>query len=175
MRNLILLCLLVTLALGCQKSDNAGKQMHFELEDLAPLKTISDSYKETLYVPIYRDVYHIDQLRLLPLTTTLSLRNMGITDSVYIYCVDHYNTQGKKIRQYMDDKSMLTLGPLESYDLVVVKKDKQGGTGDNFIVQWGRTTGDSQLLVEALMINTTGSQGLSVITEGKIIHQEYLK
>jgi len=70
---------------------------------------------------------------------------------------------------FMQPNMMLTLAPLETYDLVINNKQFQGGTGANFIVEWGRTSQKAKLLVQAVMVSTSGQQGLSFITEGHVI------
>lgn len=160
---------------ACSQSTENTERLHFKMEQLQALHTEDASYKERIYVPVYTDVFHIDQSKLFPLTVTLSLRNTSLKDTVYIYKVDYYNSMGKAIKQHIADKQMLALSPLESYDLVINKKTFSGDTGANFIVDWGRTCGNGQLMVQALMINTSGQQGLSFITDGKVISVDSCK
>ncbi|MCU4175777.1 DUF3124 domain-containing protein [Carboxylicivirga sp. N1Y90] len=164
----VLIVLIIVLSACSQTTENT-ERLHFKMDQLQALHAEDAIYKERIYVPVYTDVFHIDQSKLFPLTVTLSLRNTSINDTIYIYNVDYYNSKGKAIKQHIGDNSMLSLSPLESYDLVINKKTFSGDTGANFIVDWGRTCGSGQLMVQALMINTSGQQGLSFITDGKII------
>ena len=70
---------------------------------------------------------------------------------------------------------MLQLKPLESFELVIDKMTYSGDTGANFIIEYSSPENLSPLLVQALMINTSGQQGLSFITEGKIIKSKPIK
>lgn len=169
MKRLIPILATLLLMISCTHQPPKKGDVHFQLEDLKSKHVLSPRYMETLYVPIYANVYHAENAQLFPLTTTLSLRNMSMVDSVFVYAIDYYSTKGEVIRRYIKDKQMLALGPLESYDLVTDKKVTVKGTGDNYIVKWGRLKGDATLLVEAVMVSTSGQQGLSFVTEGKII------
>lgn len=170
MKQITLLLLLFTLLYtGCETPKQASDLFHFKMEGIQQLHNKKIYYREKVYLPVYADVYHIDQSRLFPLTATISLRNTSISDSVYIYQLKYYNTKGKILKEFMNTDMMLPLGPLETYDLVINNKQFQGGTGANFIVEWGRTNGKAELLVQAVMVSTSGQQGLSFITEGHVI------
>lgn len=145
------------------------------MENLQARTSEQMSYSESIYVPIYTDVYHIDQSRLFPLTVTLSLRNTSVKDTVFVFDVDYFNSQGKLIKEHIDEQSMLVLGPLESYDLVIEKLTFKGDTGANYLVKYGQKNGTENMLVQALMINTSGQQGLSFITNGIRIESEEIQ
>jgi len=173
MKQLILLLFLLLLYSGCETPKQANDLFHFEMEGCQQCHHKKINYKEQVYLPVYADVYHIDQSRLFPLTATISLRNTSITDSVFVDQLNYYNTKGKILKKFIKAEMMLALGPLETYDLVINNKQYQGGTGANFIVEWGRTKGNAHLLVQAVMVSTSGQQGLSFITEGHIINSEH--
>nr|WP_321450445.1 DUF3124 domain-containing protein [uncultured Carboxylicivirga sp.] len=170
--------IIVTLAIllfACQDMEKNNRNLHFRFENLVELDTCDISYLETIYVPVYTDVYHVDQSRLFPLTVTLSLRNTSLKDTICVQKVDYYNSDGKLVKKHIKDDKMLLLEPLESYELVIDKMTYTGDTGANFIVEWGGKTNNSSMLVQALMINTSGQQGLSFITEGKTINSKTIK
>lgn len=164
-----ILILFIVILSACSKTVDKTDRLHFTMEQLQAQHEEESSYKESIYVPVYTDVFHIDQSKLFPLTVTLSLRNTSLNDTIYIYNVDYYDSKGIAIKKHIGDTQMLPLSPLESYDLVINKKTFSGDTGANFIVDWGRTCGSGKLMVQALMINTSGQQGLSFITDGKVI------
>lgn len=53
-------------------------------------------YRDTVYVPIYSDIYSETKDVRFKLTATLSLRNTSLSDSMYIEDIDYYDSQGKK-------------------------------------------------------------------------------
>lgn len=175
MYKLVLAIGLLVLTLGCEPKVQNNRNLHFRMENLIERHFLSHSHMETVYVPIYTDVYHIDQSKLFPLTVTLSLRNTSLTDTINIYTVNYYNSEGNQIKQHIKESFMLQLKPLESYELVIDKMTYSGDTGANFIIEYSSPENLSPLLVQALMINTSGQQGLSFITEGKIIKSKSIK
>lgn len=163
--------LLLSLGLlgSCQKKQSSNGTVHFQPESTLTTQNQDPEYSELIYLPIYGDIYYVDESRTFPLTTTISLRNMSPTDSVYVYSLDYYDTKGHILKEYLSTSEVLPLAPLETYDMVVDSRKYKGGTGANFIVKWGRTKGEAELLVQAVMISTSRQQGLSFITEGKRI------
>ena len=92
------------------------------------------SKKQQIYVPAYSHIYSGDKERPFLLTVTLSIRNIDPNHQINITRVDYYETQGKLIKKYNEKPSVL--GPLESMRYVVPEKDKSGGSGAYFIVEW---------------------------------------
>ena len=93
---------------------------------------------------------------------------MSKEDSIYIHHAEYYNTHGELIRSYFEEP--IYLSPLETVEIVIDEKDKEGGTGANFIFDWASTSEENEPFFEAVMISTAGQQGLSFTTEGKRIN-----
>nr|WP_321407750.1 DUF3124 domain-containing protein [uncultured Carboxylicivirga sp.] len=167
-----IIVILSILLIACHDMENNNRNLHFRIENLVDANTSHIFYSETVYVPVYTDVYHVDQSRLFPLTVTLSLRNTSLTDTIAVQKVDYYNSDGKLVKKHIAEDKMLLLEPMESYELVIDKMTYTGDTGANFIVEWGGKTNINSMLIQALMINTSGQQGLSFITEGRIIKSQ---
>jgi hypothetical protein len=51
---------------------------------------------------------------------------------------------------------------------MIGEKDRTGGTGANFIVEWNTDEVVSSPIIEAIMITTQMNQGISFTTTGKI-------
>ncbi len=117
-----------------------------------------------VYVPIYSDIYHKDGSKRILLTATLSIRNTDLTDTLYLFDIDYYNSRGDMIKKYL--ASPLEVKPMESLEFIVEEKNKLGGAGANFVVRWGGNTGLNHPVIQAVMIGTSGQQGLSFTTEG---------
>jgi hypothetical protein len=81
--------------------------------------------------------------------------------------VKYYNTSGALVRKYLEQP--VELGPLASADFVVHRDDTSGGVGANFIVEWVAQKQVSEPAIEAVMINTRGNQGLSFVSQGRVI------
>lgn len=121
-------------------------------------------YTGRTYLPIYSEIYDQTDETTHLLTATVSIRNTSQTDSLYISTADYYNTKGEQIRKYINKTIFLT--PLESIEIVIPRLDASGGTGANFIFDWHIKNPKYEPLFEAVMIWTTGTQGISFATRG---------
>jgi hypothetical protein len=119
---------------------------------------------DTIYVPIYSEIYSGTKKTLFDLTATLSIRNTSMTDTIFISTIDYYNTTGELVRNYL--KSNISLKPLETIDYVIEEKDKTGGTGSNFIIIWSAKCVNLHPVFQGVMISTHGQQGISYLTNG---------
>lgn len=124
-----------------------------------------DSLRQgTSYLSVYSSIYSLTEQRTHNLTVTVSIRNTSLADSVFILRADYYNTQGDLIRTYFEEA--IYVKPLETVEIVIDEHDEDGGTGANFIFEWATDSGRPSPLFEAVMISTSGQQGLSFTTQG---------
>ena len=126
------------------------------------------SKRQTLYVPAYSHIYSGDRERPFLLTVTLSIRNIDSKHKIKIKLVDYYETQGKLLKKYI--ASPIMLKPLESLRYVIPERDKSGGSGANFIVEWESDTFVNPPIVESIMIGTQRQQGISFTSRGQEIY-----
>ena len=118
----------------------------------------------TTYLSVYSQIYSLSEHKTHDLTSTISLRNTDLKDSVFIKKATYYNTQGKLIQTYIAHP--IFLKPMETIEIVINERDEQGGTGANFIFEWATKDSNSEPLFEGVMISTSGQQGLSFTTRG---------
>ncbi|EJF54695.1 Protein of unknown function (DUF3124) [Saprospira grandis DSM 2844] len=118
------------------------------------------------YLSVYPAVFSLHEGRQHQLTVTLSLRNRSPKDSLYISQLDYYNGEGELLRNYLEQP--IFLRPLQTLSLVLNEKDKEGGTGASFIINWLQAAGPTPIF-EAIMISTSGQQGLSFRTQAEQI------
>jgi hypothetical protein len=116
------------------------------------------------YLSVYSEIYSITEHRTINLTVTVSLRNVSSIHEVYLLKADYYNTKGDLIRTYFDEP--IALKPLETIEIIIDEKDKHGGSGANFVFDWALNDNDHEPLFEAVMISTSGQQGISFTTKG---------
>ena len=128
------------------------------------IKELDNLNKGKTYLPLYSHIYHIHEKRILNLAVTVSMRNISLTDSIYIMKADYYNTSGDKIREYIQDP--IYLKPLETIEFIIRDSDNEGGSGANFIFDWAVFNEKNPPLFEAVMISTYGQQGISFTTKG---------
>lgn len=145
----------------------------FALLLLPPMSARADgavkdlSQGQTVYVPAYSHIYIGNREQPFLLTVTLSIRNIDAKHPVTITAADYYDTKGKRIRKYLEQP--VSLGPWESIRYVVPQKDKSGGSGANFVVEWNSGKAVNPVLVETIMIGAESQQGISFTSRGQAI------
>ena len=122
---------------------------------------------QRVYVPAYSHIYSGNKERPFLLTVTLSIRNIDPTNTIKITLVNYYETQGKLLKSYIDEP--IKLNPLESLRYVIPERDKSGGSGANFIVEWHSDKYVNRPIIESIMIGTQSSQGVSFTSRGREI------
>lgn len=164
---LLLLALLCTQA--CQQPNKAIQAVETKDPVLDKYNSTTNSsdllYRDTVYIPIYSDIYSETKDVKFNLTATLSIRNTSLVDTIYIDDINYYNTEGKLVRHYLVDQT-LGLNPMQSIEYVIEEDDTEGGTGANFIINWAANNKNVNPIFQGVMISTNGQQGISFLTEG---------
>ena len=124
---------------------------------------------QTIYVPVYSHIYVGNREKPFLLTATLSIRNIDLKHPISITVVDYYETQGKFLKHNLEKP--VTLNPLESIRYIIPEKDKTGGSGANFIVEWKSDQMVNPPIVESIMIGAQSSQGISFTSRGRTIYK----
>ena len=122
---------------------------------------------QTIYVPAYSHIYSGNNEKAFLLTVTLSIRNIDPRHQIKINIVDYYETQGKRLKKYLDKPAILN--PLEALRYVIPESCKSGGSGANFIVEWTSDKFVNSPVVETIMIGTRTQQGISFTSRGQVI------
>ena len=130
----------------------------------------SSSGGQLIYVPVYSHIYQQDRKKTFNLTATLSIRNTDPFRDITVETVSYYDSQGELVQHFLDQNR--TLPPLSSTSFVVEERDLRGGVGANFLVSWRAGPPASPPVIEAVMISTSQQQGISFLSEGRVL-QEY--
>lgn len=178
MTRLLLLLFIVVLTLSSCTSPTAVPQ---STSQSTPVSTHSPSTEpegeqiagQTIYVPVYSHIYMRDKTRVINLTATLSIRNTDGQNAIRISAVRYYGTDGTLVREYVKEPSRLA--PMASLDFVVDEDDTTGGVGANFIVEWSAGVEVTPPVVEAVMISAASQQGISFVSEGRVIKERSRK
>ena len=94
MRRLFWTSVLLAAASLCGSTGHADSEFH-------PAK------RQTVYVPVYSNVFHGDHDRPFHLNATLSIRSTDLEDPMTIESVDYYDTDGGRVRSYLDEPRVL--------------------------------------------------------------------
>jgi hypothetical protein len=122
---------------------------------------------QTLYVPVYSQIFHGDRQRHFNLAVTLSVRNSDIHHGIHITRVHYYDGQGKLNRKYQE--TPLVVGPLAAKCYVVKESEVDTGPLASFLVSWESDAPVSPPVVNAIMIGTANNQGLSFSFQGRVV------
>lgn len=126
------------------------------------------SQGQVVYVPAYSHIYHQDG-KPHRLTITMSVRNTSDENDIVVRSVRYFDTKGKEVKSYL--KQPVTLGPLGTTEILVERDDVTGGSGANFLVDWVAANPVPEPIIEAVMIDTTGTQGISFARSGRVIRE----
>jgi len=138
-------------------------------QDIDPTTMESPALRigEVIYVPVYSHIFQGDKASKQPLSSTLVIHNVDPSKPIQVTSVRYYDHSGAQIKEYTAQP--LTLGPFASATFVVGIGEDRGGVGANFIVEWQADEALVSPIVQAIMSGGTGTQGLSFVTEGKVI------
>jgi hypothetical protein len=126
------------------------------------------SQGQVVYVPAYSHIYHEDGKPHM-LTITMSVRNTSDESDIVVRRIRYFDTKGKEVKSYL--KKPVTLGPLGTTEILVERDDATGGSGAHFLVDWVATNPIPEPIIEAVMIDTTGKQGISFARSGRVIRE----
>ncbi len=133
----------------------------------APLEL---SQGQTVYVPVYSQVFFGDKARTFDLSATLSIRNIDVKGALRITKVGYYNQSGKHVRDFVDHP--VDLQPWSSTRFFIKESDDTGGMEAFFIVIWQSDAPVIPPIIESVMIGAMGQQGVSFTSRGLPINEK---
>ncbi len=137
----------------------------------ARAETVILSRGQTVYVPVYSHVYQGIKCRPYNLSALLSIRNTDPSNAITVASVRYYGSDGTLVKTYLD--SPMVVQPLATAEFHIRERDTSGGSGANFLVQWQAPQGKSNApLIQAVMIGTASTQGISFVCNGWVINEE---
>lgn len=110
---------------------------------------------QKVYVPAYSHIYSGNNEIPSLLAITLSIRNTDLNHPIEILAVDYYKTTGSLVKQFLS--APLVLNALGATRYTIPQKDKAGGSGANFIVQWQSKQPVNPPIIESIMIGPRAS------------------
>lgn len=138
----------------------------YSTEDGPDFLATQPAHGQIVYVPAYSHVYHQNGSPYL-LTITLSVRNTSLDREIVVRSVRYFDTKGKEVKSYL--AKPLRLPPLATTEFLVERDDATGGSGANFLVEWVAQDEVTEPIIEAVMIDTDGQQGISFARSGRTV------
>jgi Protein of unknown function (DUF3124) len=168
---LLVIILVGFLCFGCQLDrpvQQSGSQA-LELQDVRSPNRRTQSQGQVVYVPCYSHI-KLANGQDYKLAINLSIRNTSQTESLTVVSVEYYDSQGELKKDYVPQEETV-LAPLATVDVFVGEDDMTGGSGANFLVTWKAQKSISEPIVEAVMVGTGGSQGVSFTSTGRLLKE----
>jgi hypothetical protein len=131
---------------------------------------------QTLYLPVYSKIWHGDRIegkhpvdRLV--SALVSVRNTSLKTPIKVISARYYGTDGKLLKEYLDKPA--TVNAMGTLELFVERKESDGGSGANFIIQWDSAAPTNSPVVEAIHADIrTGQQAFVFITSAHPIQAD---
>ena len=125
---------------------------------------INPSRGATVYLPVYPSIYFMGRKKSLELTVTLSIHNVSSHNAITVTKIVYHNKQGEPVKNIINGEFIMK--PLETRNFVVKPRAGSENVGANFLIEWNSREAVHQPLIQGIMISTSGSQGISFITDG---------
>ncbi|QDP24640.2 DUF3124 domain-containing protein [Bradyrhizobium cosmicum] len=117
------------------------------------------------YVPAYSSVAMSQGKLRVDFSVTLSVHNASESQPLVLKRIAYFDTAGKQVETYL--KAPVALKPLATVSIFIPTDDVRGGTGANFIVDWGATGEITEPVVEALMVGGIANAHYAFISQGR--------
>lgn len=170
MFGIMVMVVLMPILAGCgtSSSSNASVQALPTLSpnDIVDLNIVTG---QIVFVPAYSEVISVSGPAL-QLSATLAIHNTDPDDPIIVKSVRYYNTEGDLVRELIDSPTQLK--PLATTGFVIRSDEGEGGWGANFLVEWGAESPVYEPVIEAIMVSSRGTEGVSFISEGRVVSEQ---
>ena len=146
LRIVTIVILAVTIFL-CAKMAYKRQSKMESVQPFVSIDTARLNFRQVVYVPVHANIYLEKGSRHLKLTTVLKIRNTSSSDSIYVFRIEYYDTEGVQLKSYVD--SVFLIKPMATAQ-IFVKHDEFKKRGDNFIVEWRADNPKQFPLIQAL-------------------------
>lgn len=123
---------------------------------------------QNLYLPIYSHIWHGNPGRsgkpdMAQLSALVSIRNIDSLKPLRIHSAKYYDTDGKLLREFLP--AVKVVPPLGTLELLIDRKESDGGSGANFIIRWSSDEPMAAPLVQAVHADLYGLKPITFVTE----------
>lgn len=144
---------------------------------IAPARAEELALGQTLYLPVYSYIWHGDRVgddkspSKSQVSALVSIRNTSLKTPIRVVSARYYSTDGKLLNEYVPKPT--AVGAMGTLELFVERKEAEGGSGANFIIQWDAATATNPPVVEAVHADIRGgSHALTFITTARTIRAD---
>jgi len=133
-------------------------------EDLSTKKV----HGQVLYLPVYSNIPNPEMGEKYDMSAFLAIHNTDFNNIIKIIKVLFFDNDGKLVSSFLKNDTILN--PLGAVNYYIPSSD-QSGTGANFIVEWTADSLVTEPLIESVMVGFKRQQGVSFISQGRIIRE----
>jgi hypothetical protein len=145
----------------------AGLPPRAGISELEPGATLPTAAGQSIYVPIHARVAAEDG-RPIRLAVNVAVRNADDTRPILVTVLRHRDADGKTVRDYL--RAPARLAPRATLDVLLKDPDAAApAPAASVLVEWVADRAVAPPIVEAVMIGTTGGQGISFAERGQVI------
>jgi hypothetical protein len=101
---------------------------------------------------------------------TLAIHNTDVENQIIIQSVRYYDTDGNLVREFV--QSPVSLDPMATTGFFVPSGDGDGGWGANFMVEWVAESPVYEPVIEAVMISSRWTDGITYVSPGRVVSQQ---
>jgi hypothetical protein len=120
-----------------------------------------------IYVPAYSSVSIVQGKVRADFSVTLSMHNASQDKALVLKRIAYFDTSGQLVQEYLPRP--IALKPFGAIEIFISQNDVRGGTGANFLVEWGAVGQIAEPVVEALMVGGIGAGHYAFISQGRPI------
>ena len=133
---------------------------------------LSLSKGQACYLPIYSHIWYGDltssgQPMKILLSALVSIRNTSLRTPIKVTSARYYSTEGKLLKEFVGAPK--EVAPMGTYELFVERKESEGGSGANFIIQWEAATPTNPPVIEAIHTDIQVNRTPTFITSARPI------
>lgn len=122
---------------------------------------------QTIYVPVYSEVFIGNKAGRLPVRATVFFRNTDPKHTLKISSAMYHGQDGKPIEQMVGEPR--SVAPLATVQFDIAETATRGGPAPSLIVDWKAAQPVVEPLVECVSATAYSQQGISILTRGKVI------
>lgn len=122
---------------------------------------------QTVYVPVYSELFISAQKTPIRLTNIVVIRNVDIDNEIKVLSAYYYDTKGLLLKNFYPEP--INLAPLETARIYLSEQDQEAGIGANFIIRWNAENAVNTPIIESLMV---GSHGRSFVSPSRVLREK---
>jgi hypothetical protein len=134
---------------------------------LVEMPTQPQTVTGAIYVPAYSSVSIVQGKVRADFSVTLSMHNASQDKALVLKRIAYFDTSGQLVQEYL--QKPIALKPFGAIEIFIAQTDVRGGTGANFLVEWGAVGQIAEPIVEALMVGGIGAGHYAFISQGRPI------